>query len=313
VLQALGDEDAGLRLSELSRRLGMSKSTLSGLLSTLERFDLVERDPHSRAFRLGIGLLYLAGGFLRRLDAHELARPHLRRLSEASGETAILHLSDGDAVPIADRSEPQRQRLPARQMQLIRSTYRLIGERGVERASLREIAEGAGMSKSLIPYYFKTKENLVVATMRWALSETADRIKLAMAAARTPEEKIVAMVDAIFVEPEANRRFHVAYLDLVGSAARVRRYLELSATFDGIVNSLNADVIRSGVAGGAFEVGDVDEAAVALRALVDGLFVQWLQKDDWRRQHLRYREVCKRAALQLLGAKPSLDEPARGA
>ena len=81
--------------------------------------------------------------------------------------------------------------------------------------------------------------------------------------------------------------------------------MELSATFDGIVNSLNADVIRLGAAQGAFAVDDVDEAAMALRALVDGLFLQWLQKDDWRREHARYRNVCKRAALQLLGARPS--------
>lgn len=190
----------------------------------------------------------------------------------------------------------------ARQLQLIRSTYRLIGERGVDRASLREIAQTAGMSKGLIPYYFKTKENLILATMRWALSETADRIRCAMAAARTPEDKVIAMVNAIFVEPEANRRFHVAYLDLVGYAARRRTYMELRATFDGIVNSLNADVIRSGVAQGAFAVDHVGEAAMGLRALVDGLFLQWLQEDDWRGEHARYRDVCKREALQLLGA-----------
>ena len=102
------------------------------------------------------------------------------------------------AVPQESQS-PLEQQHSARQAQLIRSTYRLIGERGVHRASLREIAQGAAMSKGLIPYYFKTKENLILATMRWALSETADRIKRAMAAAGTPEEKIVAMVDAIFV------------------------------------------------------------------------------------------------------------------
>jgi IclR family acetate operon transcriptional repressor len=109
VLRALGDDDRGRRLSELSRELGMSKSTLSGVLSTLERFDLVERDPESRVFRLGMGLLDLGGAVLRRLDLRELARPYLRRLSEASNETAILHLRDGDEAVIADRIEPRRQ------------------------------------------------------------------------------------------------------------------------------------------------------------------------------------------------------------
>lgn len=109
VLQTLGADDRGRRLSELSRELDLSKSTLSGLLSTLEQFDLVERDPDSRLFRLGMGLVELGGAVLRRLDLHELARPFLRRLSEASGETAILHVRDGEESVIADRSEPRRQ------------------------------------------------------------------------------------------------------------------------------------------------------------------------------------------------------------
>jgi AcrR family transcriptional regulator len=216
---------------------------------------------------------------------------------EVSGMHATTTTRPGTRQALFDEQHP------ARQLQLIRSTYRVIGERGVDRASLREIADRAGTSKGLIPYYFKTKENLILATMRWALSETADRIWRAMDEARAPEEKIVAMVDAIFVEPEANRRFHVAYLDLVGYAARKQTYMELRTTFDGIINALNADVIRAGVAQGAFVVDDVDEAAMALRALVDGLFLQWLQEDDWRGQHARYKDVCKREALQLLGAR----------
>ncbi|HLG07586.1 MAG TPA: IclR family transcriptional regulator [Gaiellaceae bacterium] len=109
VLHALGEDDRGRRLSELSRELGVSKSTLSGLLSTLEQFGLVERDPDSRVFRLGMGLLDLGGAVLRRLDLRELARPSLRRLAEMSNETAILHLRDGDESVIADRIEPRRQ------------------------------------------------------------------------------------------------------------------------------------------------------------------------------------------------------------
>ena len=109
VLQALGDGGEGRGLSELSRSLGVSKSTLSGLLATLERFDLVERDAASRTFRLGFGLLDLSHPVLARLDLREIARPYLARLRDASGETAILHVLDGERALIADREEPDRQ------------------------------------------------------------------------------------------------------------------------------------------------------------------------------------------------------------
>ena len=53
-----------------------------------------------------------------------------------------------------------------RQVDLIRSAYRLFSEKGVHRVPLEEIAEQAGLSKGLVLYYFKTKENLVLATMK---------------------------------------------------------------------------------------------------------------------------------------------------
>lgn len=109
VLRALGEDGDGLRLSELSRQLGVSKSTLSGLLWTLEGFGLVERDPASRAFRLGVGLLDLSAAVLRRLDLREAARPALEGLRDASGETAILHVPRGGQLLILDRAEPDHQ------------------------------------------------------------------------------------------------------------------------------------------------------------------------------------------------------------
>ncbi len=109
VLRALAGAQGGRRLSELSRELAIAKGTLSALLRTLERLDLVERDPETRTYRLGMGLLDLGGAVLSRLDLPELARPSLRRLFQASDETAILHLRQGMELVIADRVEPRRQ------------------------------------------------------------------------------------------------------------------------------------------------------------------------------------------------------------
>jgi hypothetical protein len=119
------------------------------------------------------------------------------------------------------------------------------------------------------------------------------------------------MLDVIFAEPEANRRFYVVYLDLVEYAAREHRFGQLSATFREVVNSLYAEVIRAGVAEGSFHVDDVDEAAAGMRALIEGVFVQWLQEDDWKGAHAAYRDFCKRAVLELLGAERDVEAARR--
>ena len=95
--------------SELSRDLGVSKSTLSALLATLEQHGLVRRDPLTRRVRLGLTLLELAAAVDVDVDVGEAARPHLARLSRQSGETAILHLVSGDDVRIAESAEPASQ------------------------------------------------------------------------------------------------------------------------------------------------------------------------------------------------------------
>jgi DNA-binding IclR family transcriptional regulator len=95
--------------SELSRELNISKSTLSALLTTLEWHELVQRDPLTRRVRLGLALVELAASVSTDIDVREAARPHLVWLCRHSGETAILHVVNGDEVTIAERAEPDTQ------------------------------------------------------------------------------------------------------------------------------------------------------------------------------------------------------------
>lgn len=186
--------------------------------------------------------------------------------------------------------------LSPREVDLVRSAYRVIGDKGVHGISLQDVADDAGVSKGVPSYYFKTKENLILATLTWVLSRVAERIQQSLDLTHTPEERVQAMVDAIFVDPEANRRFYVAYLDLVDYAARLDTFKRVSATFDGIVNALYCDVASS------FAETNLDEAAQVMRAIIDGLFLQWLTERDLEATHVRYRETCKRALLAYLRA-----------
>ena len=192
------------------------------------------------------------------------------------------------------------QELSPTQVHLLRNTYHLISQRGVHQATLDEIAELAGVSKGILLYYFRTKENLILAAIRWALSSTADRIHAAMAAAHSPEAKVLAMIDAIWIGAETNRGFYLTYVDLAGEAARNEAFTELSATFHAIVDALYAEAIREGVAAGAFAAESVDEAATVVRAIIDGLFIQWMQDRAWKRRHSAYRDTCKRAVIAYL-------------
>lgn len=191
----------------------------------------------------------------------------------------------------------------SREMEIIRSAYRTMATRGSHRLSLQDIADEAGVSKALLLYHFGTKDALLFAAMKWALERTAERIRNEMEPEAGSEEQIAALVDAIFIEPDANREFYLFYLDLIEHAGRVPSFGGLSKMLDEIINGLYREVITEGKADGVFDVPDVDVAARHMRALIEGTFLQWIQTEEWRQNHGVWKEQCREALLRLLGTR----------
>src|SRR5690349_13812874 len=103
VLQALADSGGELGVTELGRRLGVHKATASRLVATLAEHRLVERNPITDKYRLGFGLIHLAGSAMAGLDLTREARPVLEELAERTQETVNLAVLDGHSVLNVDQ------------------------------------------------------------------------------------------------------------------------------------------------------------------------------------------------------------------
>jgi DNA-binding IclR family transcriptional regulator len=86
-------------VTKLAADIGVHKSTAFRLVTTLERGGLVEQSEHRGKYRLGMGILRLAGATTARLDVVQEARAICRKLAAATGETVnISVLSDRSAL-----------------------------------------------------------------------------------------------------------------------------------------------------------------------------------------------------------------------
>jgi DNA-binding IclR family transcriptional regulator len=86
-------------VTEVAAELGVHKSTAFRLVATLEQHRLVEQTEDRGKYRLGVGVLRLAGATTARLDLVQEARPLCRQLAATTGETVnIAVLSESSAL-----------------------------------------------------------------------------------------------------------------------------------------------------------------------------------------------------------------------
>jgi DNA-binding IclR family transcriptional regulator len=86
-------------VTEIALELGVHKSTAFRLVATLEAHRLVEQTADRGRYRLGVGILRLAGATTARLDLVQEARPIARQLAADTGETVnIAVLSESSAL-----------------------------------------------------------------------------------------------------------------------------------------------------------------------------------------------------------------------
>jgi DNA-binding IclR family transcriptional regulator len=111
VLQFLA-RDGQLGITDIAARLGVHKSTAFRLVATLESHGLVEQDSGRGKYRLGAGLVRLAGASTARLDLVQESRPVCSRLAATVGETVnIAVLSGPDALYLDQVSGPSALQL----------------------------------------------------------------------------------------------------------------------------------------------------------------------------------------------------------
>ncbi|MFA5596756.1 MAG: IclR family transcriptional regulator [Pusillimonas sp.] len=93
-----------LSAPELARRLGIPRSTVFRLLTTLEQLGQIQRDASGRDYCLASGVLQLGFEQLASRELTELGRPFLEQLRDRTGCSCNLVVRDGRSVMYVGRA-----------------------------------------------------------------------------------------------------------------------------------------------------------------------------------------------------------------
>ena len=139
---------------------------------------------------------------------------------------------------------------------------------------MSDIAGRAGVSSALAHHYFGAKDELLQATMRHLLAELNADTRHALAGARTPRERVSAIIAVNFSEkqfqPETIAAWLAFYVEAQKSAA-LRRLLRVYARR---LHSNLMSGLRRPAAARRRRPG-----AEAIAALIDGLYIRRALRD----------------------------------
>ncbi len=105
ILELLAHSQRGLTLSDISRRLGLPKSSTHVLIKTLEMTGYLKNSKINGKYCFGLRLVSLSNMALENLDLREQARPFLQHLMLRTKLTVHLAILEGAEAVIIEKVE----------------------------------------------------------------------------------------------------------------------------------------------------------------------------------------------------------------
>jgi len=90
ILKVLARSEQPMGVNAIARELSIFPSTCFDILRTLAEDQFVDLDPKTKQYRLGVGLLSVAGALLRKDAMVKLLQPELERLSRSHDVTTMM-------------------------------------------------------------------------------------------------------------------------------------------------------------------------------------------------------------------------------
>lgn len=162
---------------------------------------------------------------------------------------------------------------PIRRDALVKAAIAEIGEAGTLDVTVSQIARRAGMSSALAHHYFGSKEQMLVAAMRHILSIFGAEVRGALTMAKTPADRIEAVVRASFSSQNFRAETAAAWLNFYMQAQTSDQTRRLLTIYHMRLRSNLVHAFRALVA-------DPDSAAETVGALIDGVYLRQVLRPE---------------------------------
>lgn len=187
----------------------------------------------------------------------------------------------------------------ARREQILRAARACIVALGYERATVRDVAEKAGISTGTIVHYFGDKDTMLEAALLDKVQDTGIAFRAALTGAQSAWERLERLVNASIPESAEVRDEWRLWLTFWGEVTRNERLRAVSEKQHRRWTRFLSRIIAEGSASGEFTTVDPHLTALQMAALIDGLAIQTTLQNP-ALSPAQMRQVCLAALRRLL-------------
>jgi DNA-binding IclR family transcriptional regulator len=105
ILDLFDEHTSELKITEISERMDLHKSTVHSLLKTLHEYSYIDQNPDNGKYKLGLKLAERGNVVISNMDIRKVARKNLLELSAKTGQTVHLGILDGREGVYIDKVE----------------------------------------------------------------------------------------------------------------------------------------------------------------------------------------------------------------
>ena len=113
LIESLAAHPAGAGLQRLAQDTELAKSTVHRLLASLVSLGYAAQDENGR-YRLTLKMFELSSGIVNSMDIMDVAKVHLERLAQRTGEAVHLVIRDGQDIVYIYKTESGPMRMSSR-------------------------------------------------------------------------------------------------------------------------------------------------------------------------------------------------------
>ena len=165
-------------------------------------------------------------------------------------------------------------------LKLISSAIKNISQKGINETTMLDVSQGAGLSHGIVNFHFKSKELLLIETLKFVSNEYLESFQKCLVKSGTdPKKKIIAIIDNDFSKKICSRDKVALWFTFFSEVKFKPAYHKICKERDLYYQKITEDIFR--------ELINLEKSKISLinisnglQALVMGLWLDQLEDPD---------------------------------